>query len=175
MKKMNKKALAGMLVFGLGAAGLGVTAMASPYWHGGYGPGYMMGGGPCWGYDGGEGAANWRDVAKRRTADLQNRLKLNADQEKAWKNYQATISADMKAVQEREMMDFSSMTAPQRLEKMQQLMKERDARMASHLDALKAFYATLTPEQQQIFDAETGPGGYGYHRGGRWHRGGPRY
>ncbi|MDL2284933.1 Spy/CpxP family protein refolding chaperone [Oxalobacter sp. OttesenSCG-928-P03] len=177
MKRMNKKVLAGMLVLGLGAAGVGVTAMANPYWHGGYGPGHMGGGGPCWGYDGGASASSWREVAQQRTAYLHDKLNLNATQEKAWKNYQEAISANIKAAQERELIDYSSMTAPQRLEKSQQLMKEREARMANHLEALKAFYSTLTPEQQQIFDAETGPGpGYGYHRGGRWHRGGgPRY
>lgn len=172
MKRMNKKLLARMLVFGI-AAGMGGIAMANPYGHGMYGPGYM--GGMCWGYDGGASAGNWREVAKQRTADLHGKLKLNATQEKAWQNYQATISANVKAMQEREMMDFSSMTAPQRLEKSQQMLKERDARMASHLEALKAFYSTLTPEQQQIFDAETGPGRYGYHRGGRGYHGGPRY
>ena len=80
-------------------------------------------------------------------------------------------------MQDRELVDFSRMTAPERLEKSQQFMKERDARMTKHLEALKAFYSTLSPEQQQIFEAETGPGpGPGWHRGGRWHRGmGPGY
>ncbi|WAW09585.1 Spy/CpxP family protein refolding chaperone [Oxalobacter vibrioformis] len=176
MKKMNRKVMAGLLVLGLGAAGV---ALANPYWHGGgMGPGHMGGGGPCWGYDGGASASHWRDVGQQRTAYLHDQLKLNATQEKAWKDYQATITANIKAMQDRELIDFSSMTAPERLEKSQQLMKERDARMAKHLEALKAFYSTLSPEQQQVFEAETGPGpGYGYRRGGRWHRGGmgPHY
>lgn len=170
MKKRNRKVLAGILALGLGAAG--AAAIAQPYWHGGPGPAYM-GGGPCWGYDGGTSASSWQDIARKRTADLHDMLKLNATQENAWKNYQATITANIKAMQEREMMDFSSMTAPERLEKSQQLMKERDDRMARHLEALKGFYSTLSAEQQQIFDAEAGPGpGYGWHRGGRWHRDG---
>lgn len=181
MKRFNKKMLAGMLVLGLGTAGAAVTAVANPYWHGGgYGPGHMGGGGggPCWGYDGGASANHWRDVAQQRTTYLHDQLKLNDAQEKAWKSYQAAITANIKAAQDQELVDFSSMTAPQRLEASQKMMKEREARMANHLEALKQFYATLTPEQQQIFDAQTGPGprgAYGAQRGGnRWHRGGPR-
>ncbi len=166
----NKKVLAGMLVLGLGAAGAAVTAFANPY---GYGPGHGGGGGMCWGYDGGASSSRWADVGQQRTAALRDRLNLNDAQEKAWRNYQDTVSANIKAMQDRELIDFSDMTAVERMERTQQLIKERDARMEKSLDALKSFYSTLTPEQKQVFDAETG----GYQRGGRWHRGGmgPHY
>jgi hypothetical protein len=33
-----------------------------------------------------------------------------------------------------------------------------ESQMTAQLNALKTFYATLSPEQQKIFNAETGPG-----------------
>jgi len=162
---MKMKALAGMLVFGLGA-----TAMAQPQ-----GPGPGQGGyGPCWGGhgpywqdEGKEAATRWHERAQQRMDDLHGKLKLDASQEKGWSDFRASIKANMKKPGEYAKTDFASMTAPQRMERMQELMKEREARMAKHLEAVKTFYATLTPEQQRIFDAETLPG-----RGGRWKQGG---
>jgi Spy/CpxP family protein refolding chaperone len=181
-RRMKKKTLAGILLFGLGAASVGLTAVAQPYGQGrhgpghmgGYGPGFMGGYGPCWQDDGEKNVGQWRERMQQRRADLHDRLQLNPEQEKAWKDYQAVISANMEAMLERERIDFSGMPAPQRLERMQQLMREREARMTGHLEALKTFYATLTPEQQQIFDAETGTGPSGRYHRGRWHRSGSR-
>ncbi|MDT4860280.1 LTXXQ motif family protein [compost metagenome] len=56
--------------------------------------------------------------------------------------------------------DWSKLTTPQRLDKMQALRAERDAQMAKRIDATKSFYAALTPEQQKVFDAQS-------HRGFR--------
>jgi Spy/CpxP family protein refolding chaperone len=44
---------------------------------------------------------------------------------------------------------------------------KRHARMAERAEAIKAFYAQLTPEQQKVFDAEAMPN---RHRGHRHHR-----
>ena len=53
---------------------------------------------------------------------------------------------------------MAKLTSPERMEIMVERMKERENQMAAQLNALKTFYATLSPEQQKIFDAETGPG-----------------
>lgn len=78
-------------------------------------------------------------------------------------------------------------TTPQRLDRMAERTQQRQARMQQRTQALRTFYAALTPEQQQSFDAlgrlrggpeargggRRGPGG-GEHRGGRMMgRGGP--
>jgi hypothetical protein len=56
---------------------------------------------------------------------------------------------------------------PQRLDRMQARMNERQAAFARRSDAVKRFYAQLTPAQQRAFDAlHDGPGGL---RGGPGH------
>ncbi|HWE47304.1 MAG TPA: Spy/CpxP family protein refolding chaperone [Caulobacteraceae bacterium] len=63
-----------------------------------------------------------------------------------------------------------AMTTPERLDHMQKRMAERDARFQQHADAVKAFYAALSPEQQHTFDAlgrMRGRGGEGRHHGMR--------
>ena len=49
------------------------------------------------------------------------------------------------------------------MERMQAMMRARDARMSEHVSALKEFYAVLTPEQKKIFDSEFGHGTRRHH------------
>ncbi|HEY0584631.1 MAG TPA: Spy/CpxP family protein refolding chaperone, partial [Pseudoduganella sp.] len=58
--------------------------------------------------------------------------------------------------------------APERMEKRIEMAKARLARMESNLAATKTFYATLTPEQQKVFDEKAGR--FGHHRHGRMMR-----
>ena len=176
MKIFRKSVWAVAVALGLGVA---LTAVAQPYGRGpgpGYmgGPGYMAGYGPCWQYDDELNADARRSLAQQRLLGLKDRLQLDAAQEKAWNDYEAVIVDNVRSMQDREFPDFAGMSAPERLENVQRLMKERDTRMTRHLEAMKVFYATLTPAQQQIFDAEAGVGPVGAWRGGRWHRRGPR-
>jgi protein CpxP len=50
-------------------------------------------------------------------------------------------------------------------------MKEREAHMATRLASVRKFYATLTPEQQKVFNESFGGGrrrhGRGEHHHGR--------
>jgi Spy/CpxP family protein refolding chaperone len=48
--------------------------------------------------------------------------------------------------------DWTKLKAPERAEKMLEMAKARQARMAEHVTALKALYAVLTPEQQKTFE-----------------------
>ena len=93
---------------------------------------------------------------EKHRSQLHDKLKLSPQQEPAWKAFtEATkpqhdqkmhqVKADRQAM--------AAMSAPARMEKMLEHSKERLARMQQHLDALKSFYAVLTPEQQKIFDA----------------------
>jgi hypothetical protein len=74
------------------------------------------------------------------------------------------------------------LTMPQRLDKLQARVAERQQHMSQRIDAARRFYASLDPRQQKTFDALSrlergGRGGFGGHRGGRgggWEgRGGP--
>ena len=77
--------------------------------------------------------------------------------------------------------DFARLTTPERLDKMAAMMAEhsamRQAEFQKHAEAIKAFYAVLSPEQKRAFDAmpehmmggmhgeHEGHGGMGHHMG----------
>jgi hypothetical protein len=83
---------------------------------------------------------------------MHDKLKLSATQEPAWKTFTDAITPGaMPARPDHAAME--KMTAPERMEKMLALSKERQVKMESHLAALKTFYAVLTPEQKKIVDA----------------------
>lgn len=94
---------------------------------------------------------------------LHDALKLSADQEPAWKKF--TESMQRPARPERGNRDeWAKLTTPERAEKMLDLAKQRQERMAEHVSALKSFYSILTPEQRKVFD-EQHMGPRGGHRG----------
>ena len=69
--------------------------------------------------------------------------------------------------------EFAKLTAPERLSKMIEMTKQREAKMEAHLTALTAFYGQLTPEQKKVFDDRAMGGKHGGHgqRGGWRHHG----
>jgi Spy/CpxP family protein refolding chaperone len=52
--------------------------------------------------------------------------------------------------------EIDKLTTPERLDKMRDLRKQRDAEMDKRDAATRTFYATLTAEQKKTFDANTG-------------------
>lgn len=112
--------------------------------------------------------------AKRQT-ELKAKLKLTAEQEGAWTTFTAAMAppnmANMPRMNPAEM---QALTTPQRIEKMQTQKAERDAQMGKRLEAIKAFYGTLTPDQQKVLDAQPMHGMPGGHGQGGHHRTGPR-
>lgn len=112
-----------------------------------------------------------------RQAKLKDTLKITAEQEPAWNAFVARTAPQpraMQAGQQRE--DWSKLTTPERLDKMQTRMNEHAAEMGTRIEATKSFYSALTPEQQKAFDTE-GHRGFqragmkGQHRGERGHGG----
>lgn len=90
---------------------------------------------------------------ERRLSDLHGKLKLNASQENAWRSYADKMKpADMPARPDRDELD--KLPTPERMEKMQALMKDREQHMTTRVAATKEFYAVLTPEQRKIFDEQ---------------------
>jgi len=83
-------------------------------------------------------------------ASLHKALKLSAEQEPAWNKLMQSeqAGAAMPAGQD----DWSKLKAPERAEKMLEMATARQARMAEHVTALKAFYGVLSSEQQKVFD-----------------------
>lgn len=91
----------------------------------------------------------------RRSADLKAKLKLSAEQESAWSSYVAAMKPPAFG-QYPSRSDMDKLTTPERLDKMRELRKQREAEMDKRDDATRAFYATLNAEQKKVFDANTG-------------------
>lgn len=106
-------------------------------------------------------------MQKRHTehqTQLKSALKITASQEAAWNAYVAGTAPNPPAsAPGMTKEDWSKLTTPQRLEKMQAHRAERDAAIAKRIEAVKTFYAALTPEQQKVFDTQAHGG---FHRAG---------
>ncbi|GAA4342959.1 hypothetical protein GCM10023165_25010 [Variovorax defluvii] len=103
----------------------------------------------------------------QRLADLKQKLHLESRQESAWNQFAAAQRRPARpagqARAEREA--FAKMSTPQRLERMQARHAERNTRFNELMTATRNLYATLSPEQQKTFDAQTlrfGPRGHGH-------------
>ena len=104
----------------------------------------------------------------RAASILDCQEKLTGTQEAAWKTYIAAATPPAPPARP-DRAQWEKLSAPERMEKMMTMMKEREGHMATHLAAMKTFYATLSPLQQQIFNDNVGGGmrghGHGHGRG----------
>jgi Spy/CpxP family protein refolding chaperone len=82
-------------------------------------------------------------------------LQLQSSQENAWRDFSAVMKTPMKRPVPPNPSELEKMSTPERLDKMMALKGERDAEMAVRVAATKAFYASLTPAQQKVFDTHT--------------------
>ena len=120
--------------------------------------------------------AKMKEHMAKRQAELKAQLKITAAQEGAWTAFTTAMTPTTMG-QRPDRAEFDKLTTPQRLDKMRELRTQRNAAMDKRADATKAFYATLTPEQQKTFDTSTqrmvrgGRGGDGGHGGHHGHRG----
>lgn len=97
---------------------------------------------------------------EKRQAALKAELKLTPAQEGAWTTFTTAMKPPANMMGKRA--DFEALAklpTPERIDKMNALhtqhVADMNAAMAQRGDATKAFYATLTPEQQKVFDAST--------------------
>ncbi len=90
---------------------------------------------------------------------LHQALHLSPQQEEAWKAYRAEASAPSRAQDRRRAASlmFPNLSAPQRMDLIEAEMKQELADLQRQTLALKAFYATLSPDQKATFDAQTLP------------------
>ncbi len=119
------------------------------------------------GHDGGSrmGHMGQRDPAKmekmmaKRAAELKAKLKITPAQEGAWTTFTSAMKppADMMAKRP-DRAEMDKLSTPERIDKMHALRTQHMADMQAAMDkrdeATKTFYATLTPEQKKVFDAE---------------------
>lgn len=100
---------------------------------------------------------------ERHQRRLLEALKLSPEQAIAWKKFVASAGPIPMSREAYGSEDWTTLTSPERAEKMLDMMRMRQARMGEHVAALKEFYAVLTPEQQKIFDDFHGSGRRGMH------------
>ena len=115
-------------------------------------------------------------IAQRRAEHLKTVLQLRPDQEPALNAFVNAMKPDPAKMAQRrtERRETAQLTTPQRLDRAQARMAERQAEFARRADATKRFYAQLSPAQQRAFDAlHQGRGGFGggHGRGGHGHGG----
>jgi protein CpxP len=112
--------------------------------------------------------AKMKEHMAKRQAELKAKLKITPAQEGAWSTFTASMQppANRPAHPSRE--DMAKLTTPERIDRMQAMKTERDARMSQRAASTKTFYAALSPEQQKVFDANTmrkHHEGHGMHKG----------
>ncbi|HEY3812194.1 MAG TPA: Spy/CpxP family protein refolding chaperone [Caulobacteraceae bacterium] len=179
---MNYRKLAPALA---AAIGLSLCGVAAGYAQDGAGAPAAQGRGP--------GGKHWDPAAMKahmeaRRAEhvkfLHDALTIRPDQEAAFQAFTASMDhhGDHKGGMRhgmgpggggdkaKDMAARESLTTPQRIDRMEKRMAERQARFQQHADAVKAFYAALSPEQQHTFDALMKMhGGHGGMGGGHHH------
>jgi hypothetical protein len=91
---------------------------------------------------------------------LHDALRLTPPQEDAWRAYTAAITPDPQAEARHRAaaMMIPTLPTPRRVDLINAEMAEDQAAVRRQGEAVKAFYATLTPEQQRTFDRQTAPG-----------------
>lgn len=143
MKTLSKTLLIGMTALGIGTASLAYADETAAPRH------EQM-------------AARMAEHFAQRQAKLHDALKLTAQQEGAWSTYQAALKPQTPAAHP-DRAAFKSMSAPERMQKMIDLSKQRTERMEAHLAAVTSFYGQLTDEQKKTFDGFTARHGKRHH------------
>ena len=116
-------------------------------------------------------------MAERRAQRLRDTLQLRPDQEPALRAFVAASAPQrQRGEMRRDRQELRNLTTPQRLDRMQARMSERQQRFSQHAAVVKRFYAQLSPAQQKAFDAQHQARGKGRgqgmrHGGGRGHMG----
>lgn len=94
------------------------------------------------------------DRMEKHQAMMHDQLKITAEQEGAWKTFVEATKHNMQdrkqARPDRKQME--AMSAPAMMELRLERAKEHLGMMQKHVEAVKTFYAVLTPEQQKTFD-----------------------
>jgi len=104
-------------------------------------------------------AAHAQPVESGMLEGLHGALNLTAEQEDAWKTFEQAYAIDPQEMTRRRntAATMATLTAPQRVDLSVNLMSADLESLERRGAALKAFYGTLSPQQQAIFDRQTLP------------------
>lgn len=105
----------------------------------------------------GSGQAGPVAMANQRLLELKNQLAIRADQAPAWQTFASKVDNQARATESMHEkvlagMKDTTMTTPDRMAMMADIMKDRAQDMASMAAVVKVFYSKLTPEQKATFD-----------------------
>lgn len=150
MNNFRKNVLIGLTVLGMGTA-IGAQAQTDPQ-------------------DGRHASAATQEQRQAKMAEFQARriahlhevLKITPAQESAFHAYVAAMQP--KPMARGAHANFKELTAPQRMEQMIAMQKQRTAEMEARLPALTTFYSVLTPDQKKTMDQQ----GMHHHGGHGW-------
>ena len=142
MNQFRKYLLIGLTTLSLGTAVCGALAEDS-----GGGP-IPPRGGPCGAHEG-----KFAEHVAKRLAKLHDQLKLTEDQEQAWQAFVKQMTPTASPTRP-DWSEWSTLSAPDRMEKLVALMQARQNQLVNRASAVKAFYKVLTPEQQKIFNEQ---------------------
>lgn len=113
----------------------------------------------CDGYDkkSGERSGKMQQRMDKRMAELKATLAITAAQEGAWSDFQAAMKPAEKVTKDNDAKRakhdaMKAMTTPERLDARYAMMMQRNTQMTARSDAIRAFYAQLSPTQQTVFD-----------------------
>jgi hypothetical protein len=102
---------------------------------------------------------HWRqpdpaEMAQRHAERLGAVLQLRPDQQPALRAFVASLQPDPAKMERKRAQRGAErdLTTPQRLDRMQARLAEAQADFARRADAIRRFYAQLTPSQQRAFD-----------------------
>ncbi len=106
------------------------------------------------------GSAAAAQTAAIKLGDLHDALHLTAEQEAAWRDYQAAIAPDPQAGARRRATEqmLPQLPTPRRIALVEAAMSQELAEFRRQGEAVTAFYSRLTPQQQVTFDRQTLPG-----------------
>ena len=145
MLTMENRILAGIAAVSISAVTLSAFAQMPPG-----GPDGPRGHAPS-----PEQIAKFEQMRAKHQAELHDKLKITASQEAAWKLFlDKTKPAPFDQAGRPNKDEWAKLSTPERLDKQLDMMRKREAFAEQRIAATKDFYATLSPEQQKIFDAE---------------------
>jgi periplasmic protein CpxP/Spy len=113
--------------------------------------------------------ADWRRMRDQHEqemmTDLHTVLRIRPDQEEAFQLFAASMHPPDRGPPEME--DLEHLTTPELIDRLNARHAAHDADQRRRGQAVKRFYAALSPEQRQVFDAlhrlTMGHGGWGMH------------
>lgn len=108
---------------------------------------------------------------EQRMEALKQKLQITPTQEGAWNTFAQAMRPPVQPQRRPDREAIARMTTPERIDQLRAAQARRLAEMERRGEATKSFYATLTPEQKQTFDAQSlqamrgrrGHGGHGQH------------